>query len=202
MAFTAVQNVRSPVLDPAFRLILQHSTVLLMQNPYLPAAARPSILLTSMQDSPPADSVLDGSALELSANTLRRSGRIQLCESDCSHARAAAKRASLSIVVDSAQDCSGKRRVVATMLSPPLFANHVADGEECYIPEDYFIIDNIIHGPYTDSLGCTVYLCHVSCNDDSGNKFSHILWECQELDLPSRMVSTYFSEVDNAEGNH
>eukprot|EP00961_Rhodomonas_salina_P058170 782045-Rhodomonas_salina.1 len=94
MALTAVQYVRSPVLHSAFRLILLHSTVLLSQNSYLPAAARPSILLTSMQDSPPVDSVLDGSASQLSANTLRRSGRIQVCERDGSHARAAAKRAS------------------------------------------------------------------------------------------------------------
>eukprot|EP00961_Rhodomonas_salina_P236960 3202870-Rhodomonas_salina.1 len=156
-----------------------------------------------MQDSPPADSVPDGSASELSANsTLRRSCRIPVCERDGSHTRAAAKLASLSIVVDSAQDCSGKQCVVATLLRPPLFANHVADGEECYIPNDYFIIDDIIHGLYADSLGCTVFLCHVSGDDDSGHKFSRIIWECQEVDLPSRMVSTYLSEVDNAEGNH
>ena len=92
-------------------------------------------------------------------------------------------------------------RCGTTMDRPPLFSDQAADGEERALPDDYWSVDDILEGPYLDSLGQQVFLVKVSGSNDYGEEVVGLVWELQSQDIPVRMQAQFLREEDNNAGD-
>eukprot|EP00286_Rhodomonas_abbreviata_P020563 CAMPEP_0181309094 /NCGR_PEP_ID=MMETSP1101-20121128/11831_1 /TAXON_ID=46948 /ORGANISM="Rhodomonas abbreviata, Strain Caron Lab Isolate" /LENGTH=523 /DNA_ID=CAMNT_0023415557 /DNA_START=42 /DNA_END=1613 /DNA_ORIENTATION=- len=87
----------------------------------------------------------------------------------------------------------GKKVRCATFLRPKLFEKR-GDGAQINLPEDFWEVLCITHGPYLDDLEQEVFLCRVGGIDIHGEEVNGIVWEQQAADLPGGMLHDFMDE--------